>query len=266
MSKVGCWQHDVYVYAGTKLANFVFRCLLIAFTLLGLFRYREKRAGRNQGAQGYAKGKAKDRVVRLNLVVIGAGSAGLVSAYIAAATKAKVALVEKHRMGGDCLNTGCVPSKALIRSAKLLSHIVRSREFGIDRASAEFEFASVMQRVSRVIAEIEPHDSVERYTALGVECIAGDATITTPWTVEVVSEAGKRTLTTKSIAIAAGARPFVPPIEGIDKVRYLTSDSVWICVNCRSGSLCLRRDRSLRVDAGVRAAWPQGHADRMLPR
>ena len=165
--------------------------------------------------------------VDYNMVVIGAGSAGLVSAYIAAATRAKVALVEKHRMGGDCLNTGCVPSKALIRSARLLSHIARSREFGIARASAEFDFADVMARVRRVVAAIEPHDSVERYTRLGVECISGTAKITSPWTVEVATDDGPRTLTTRNIVIAAGARPFVPPIPGLPEVGYLTSETVW---------------------------------------
>jgi len=130
-------------------------------------------------------------------------------------------------MGGDCLNTGCVPSKALIRSAKLLSHIRRSPEFGIRQAEAEFEFAEVMERVQRVIREVAPHDSVERYTGLGVEVIEGAAKITSPWTVDVTTAEGTRTLTTRSIVIAAGARPFVPPIPGLEEVGYLTSDTVW---------------------------------------
>ena len=162
-----------------------------------------------------------------NMVVIGAGSAGLVSSYIAAATKAKVALVEKHRMGGDCLNTGCVPSKAMIRSAKLVSHIARSRELGIAHASAKFDFADVMERVQRVITAIEPHDSIGRYTGLGVDVIEGTAKITSPWTVEVQTAAGPKSLTTKSVVIAAGARPFVPPIPGLEDVGYLTSENVW---------------------------------------
>jgi dihydrolipoamide dehydrogenase len=162
-----------------------------------------------------------------NLVVIGAGSAGLVSAYIAAALKAKVTLIEKHRMGGDCLNTGCVPSKALIKSARLLSQIRRGQEFGLKTAGADFDFAAVMERVQRVVRTVEPHDSVERYTGLGVECIQGEAKITTPWSVEVKNAGGTRTLTTRAIVIAAGARPFVPPIPGIEKVDCLTSDTVW---------------------------------------
>ncbi len=220
----------VYVYAGTRLGEFrISAGLLIAFALLGIFPLVAKKAldavkARKVYAQWNDKRPAS---YDYNLVVIGAGSAGLVSAYIAAATKAKVALVEKHKMGGDCLNTGCVPSKALIRSAKLLSHIARAREFGIDHAAAQFNFADVMERVARVIREVEPHDSVERYEALGVECITGTAKITSPWTVEVQTAQGRKTLTTKSIAIAAGARPFVPPIPGVEQVGYLTSDTVW---------------------------------------
>ncbi|HVE90030.1 MAG TPA: FAD-dependent oxidoreductase [Burkholderiaceae bacterium] len=219
----------VYVYAGTKLGEFrISAGLVIAFALLGIFPLVAKKVlDAIKARKVYARWNDKRPAsYDYNLVVMGAGSAGLVSAYIAAATKAKVALIEKHKMGGDCLNTGCVPSKALIRSAKLLSHIARSREFGIE-ASARFNFADVMERVSRVVREVEPHDSVERYEALGVECIAGTAKITSPWTVEVETQAGHRTLTTKSIAIAAGARPFVPPIPGINEVGYLTSDTVW---------------------------------------
>jgi pyruvate/2-oxoglutarate dehydrogenase complex dihydrolipoamide dehydrogenase (E3) component/uncharacterized membrane protein YdjX (TVP38/TMEM64 family) len=220
----------VYVYAGTQLGQFrISPGLIFAFALLGLFPLIAKKVlDAIKARKVYAKwADRRPSKVDYNMVVIGAGSAGLVSAYIAAATKAKVALVEKHRMGGDCLNTGCVPSKALIRSAKLLSHIARSKEFGIARASASFDFAEVMQRVQRVITEIEPHDSVERYTGLGVECVTGTAKITSPWTVEVATDGGSRTLTTRNIVIAAGARPFVPPIPGLAEVGYLTSDTVW---------------------------------------
>ncbi len=158
-----------------------------------------------------------------NLVVIGGGTAGLVSSYIAAAVKAKVALIEKHRMGGDCLNTGCVPSKALIRSAKVLSYIRRHREFGIKHANAEVDFAQVMERVQTVIGKVEPHDSIERYNGLGVDCITGSAQIKSSHEVQVDG----RTLTTKNIIVATGARPFVPPIPGLDQVDHLTSDTVW---------------------------------------
>ncbi|HEX5638445.1 MAG TPA: FAD-dependent oxidoreductase, partial [Burkholderiaceae bacterium] len=220
----------VYVYAGTQLGQFrVSAGLIFAFVLLGLFPLIAKKVlDAFKARKVYAKWRSH-RPARYdyNMVVIGGGSAGLVSAYIAAATKAKVALIEKHRMGGDCLNTGCVPSKALLRSAKLLSHIARSKEFGIERASASFDFADVMERVARVVRTIEPHDSVERYTALGVEVIEGTARITSPWTVEVQTAAGPKTLTTKNIIIAAGARPFVPPIPGLAEVGYLTSDTVW---------------------------------------
>jgi dihydrolipoamide dehydrogenase len=158
-----------------------------------------------------------------NLIVIGGGSAGLVSALIAAAVNAKVTLIEKHKMGGDCLNTGCVPSKALIKSAKVASLIKRSNEFGINVSESNVDFAAVMERVQSVISKIEPHDSVERFESLGVECIEGEAKITSPWTVEI----NGKVLSARSIIVATGARPFVPPIKGIDQVDYLTSDNLW---------------------------------------
>ena len=159
--------------------------------------------------------------------MIGAGSAGLVASYIAAATKAKVALIEKHRMGGDCLNTGCVPSKALLRSAKLLSQIARARDWGIAEARASFAFSDVMDRVARVITAIEPHDSPERYAQLGVDVRLGTATVTSPWTVEVRNDHGTQTLTTRNIVIAAGSRPAVPSLPGLSEAGYVTSDTVW---------------------------------------
>jgi dihydrolipoamide dehydrogenase len=158
-----------------------------------------------------------------NIIVIGGGSGGLVSSYIAAAVKAKVALIEKHKMGGDCLNTGCVPSKALLRSAKMLSYAKRAKEFGFKKAEVEFDFKDVMQRVQDVIKTIEPHDSRERYTSLGVDCIEGEANLTSPHSVEV----NGKTLTARAIIVATGARPMVPPIAGLDKIDYLTSDTVW---------------------------------------
>jgi pyruvate/2-oxoglutarate dehydrogenase complex dihydrolipoamide dehydrogenase (E3) component/uncharacterized membrane protein YdjX (TVP38/TMEM64 family) len=218
----------VYVYAGTTLGEFRISVeLLLAFALLGIFPLIAKKVlDAIKARRVYAKWPRPGRFDR-NLVVIGAGSAGLVSAYIAAAVKAKVTLIERHKMGGDCLNTGCVPSKALIRSAKLLAHIKRSREFGVRQASADFDFADVMERVQKVIRTVEPHDSVERYSGLGVECLRGEAKITSPWSVEVKTPEGTRTLTTRAIVIAAGARPFVPPIPGIAEVGCLTSDTVW---------------------------------------
>ncbi len=225
----------VYVNVGTQLArvttlgDVLSPTLLISFALLGLFPLVAQRVLASlQARKVYARWlHLKPARFDYNLVVIGAGSAGLVSAYIGAATKAKVALIEKHQMGGDCLNTGCVPSKALIRSSKLLSHIARSKEFGIAHAQAQFNFAEVMERVARVVRTIEPHDSVARYSAMGVECMQGSAKITTPWSVEVRTAHGTQTLTTQNIIIAAGARPFVPPIPGLDEVGYLTSDTVW---------------------------------------
>jgi pyruvate/2-oxoglutarate dehydrogenase complex dihydrolipoamide dehydrogenase (E3) component len=173
---------------------------------------------------GWSKPRRFDR----NLVVIGAGSAGLVSAYIGSAVKARVTLVEQDRMGGDCLNTGCVPSKALIRSARVLARLRLARELGFDTAEVTFDFSRIMERVQRVIERVEPHDSISRYEALGVECLSGTATIRSPWSVEVQLASGEtRVLTTRSIIIAAGARPFVPPIPGLREANPLTSETVW---------------------------------------
>ena len=226
----------VYVNAGTQLAQIsslkgiLSPGLLGAFVLLGIFPLIAKKViDMFKARKVYAKWiHLKPASFERNVVVIGAGSGGLVTAYIAAAVKARVTLVEKHKMGGDCLNFGCVPSKALIRSAKFLSHVKRSREFGIDAADARFDFAAVMERVQSVINTIEPHDSVERYTGLGVEVIEAEAKITSPWTVEVKKADGSsETLTTRSIVIAAGARPLVPPIPGLKEMNPLTSDTVW---------------------------------------
>jgi pyruvate/2-oxoglutarate dehydrogenase complex dihydrolipoamide dehydrogenase (E3) component/uncharacterized membrane protein YdjX (TVP38/TMEM64 family) len=219
----------VYVYAGTKLGEFRASLgLLAAFALLGIFPLLAKRVLDALKARRVYARWTKPAHFDRNLLVIGAGSAGLVSAYIAAAVKAKVTLVEKHEMGGDCLNTGCVPSKALLRSAKFVHQASRSKSLGIDKADLAFDFADVMERVQRVIRTIEPHDSVERYTSLGVECLQGEAKIVSPWAVEIREAGGtKRTLTARSIVIAAGARPLVPPIPGIEDMDCLTSDSVW---------------------------------------
>jgi dihydrolipoamide dehydrogenase len=219
----------VYVYAGTQLGQFrISPGLVAAFVLLGIFPLVAKKVlDALKARKAYARW-SRPASYDNNLVVIGGGSAGLVSAYIAAAVKAKVTLVEKHRMGGDCLNTGCVPSKALIKTAKLLAQIRRSKDYGIRSATADFDFAEVMERVQDVVAKVEPHDSVERYTKLGVDCVQGSAKITSPWTVDVTLGNGQvRTLTTKNIVIAAGGRPFIPPIPGLREANPLTSDTVW---------------------------------------
>jgi pyruvate/2-oxoglutarate dehydrogenase complex dihydrolipoamide dehydrogenase (E3) component/uncharacterized membrane protein YdjX (TVP38/TMEM64 family) len=219
----------LYVNAGTQLARLeslrgiLSWPLIGAFVLLGLFPLAAKKAiGFIKARRVYARWKRPRRFDR-NLIVIGGGSAGLVAAYVAAAVRAKVTLIEKHRMGGDCLNTGCVPSKALIKSARVLSQIRRAKDFGFKKATLEFDFAEVMERVQRVITTVEPHDSAERYTQLGVEVLHGEARITSPWSVEIDGKA----LTTRAIVIAAGAEPFVPPIPGIERMECLTSDTVW---------------------------------------
>lgn len=225
----------VYVNAGTQLAKIesvsgiLSPAILGSFALLAIFPLLAKRLvawikARKVFTRWQTK---KPSRFDYNLLVIGAGSGGLVSAYIAAAVKAKVALVERHKMGGDCLNTGCVPSKALLRSAKFLAQTRKARQLGMQAIEVDFRFADLMQRVQRVVRTVEPHDSVERYTQLGVDCIQGEARMTSPWTVEVDTPAGKREISAKSMVIAAGARPFVPPIPGIDDVGYLTSDDIW---------------------------------------
>lgn len=219
----------VYVNAGTQLgqlkslSGILSGPLLISFALLGVFPLIAKKLVTILRANKELKRYSRPSSFDYNLVVIGAGSAGLVTSYIAAAIKAKVALIEKHRMGGDCLNTGCVPSKALIRSAKMIHYASRAKDFGLESMDVKFNFAAVMERVQRIIKQIEPHDSIERYNNLGVECIEGAARIVSPYEVEVN---GKR-LTTRNIVIATGARPLVPPIPGLEKIDYLTSDNVW---------------------------------------
>ena len=223
----------VYVNAGTQLASIqkpadvLSPGLLLSFVLLGVFPLIAKAiVSALQRRKVYAKWKKPRRFDR-NLVVIGAGSGGLVTSYIAAVVKAKVTLVEGHKMGGDCLNFGCVPSKALIRSAKLAKQLRTADKFGVTGATGSVDFAAVMARVQRVIADIEPHDSVERYTSLGVDVVQGQARITSPWSVEITTPTGVQTLTTRSIVIATGARPFMPPIPGLAEVGCLTSDTVW---------------------------------------
>ena len=224
----------VYVNAGTQLARIDTLAdvaspgVLASLALLGLFPLLAKKGVDLFRARKATRRWNKPARFDRNLVVIGAGSAGLVSAYIAAAVKAKVTLVEKHNLGGDCLYTGCVPSKALIRSARFLSLVKRAPEFGMRSAQAEFDFADAMERVQRVIQAIAPHDSIERYSALGVDVVMGSARIVSPWEVEVTQADGQlKRLTTRSIVIATGARPIVPPIPGIEQVEVLTSENVW---------------------------------------
>jgi len=224
----------VFVLAGTQLASIesvsdvLSPGLLASLVLLGLFPLVAKvvvNALKQKKLHArWPKPKSFDR----NLVVIGAGAGGLVTAYIAAAVKAKVTLIEGHKMGGDCLNYGCVPSKALIRSAKLAKQLKQAQQFGFKNVTGKADFSAVMARVHAVIRQIEPHDSIERYTSLGVEVLHGHAVITSPWHVKVTLQDGsQQTLSTRSIVIATGARPFVPQIPGLEDAGYLTSDTVW---------------------------------------
>ncbi|HIF9191369.1 TPA: dihydrolipoyl dehydrogenase [Photobacterium damselae] len=219
----------VYVNAGTQLgeintlSGIISLPVLISLALLGLFPLIAKAVMNQIQARKIYQKWQKPTSFDQNMVVIGAGSGGLVSAYIAAAVKAEVTLIEKHKMGGDCLNTGCVPSKALIRAAHNMVEIQRAAEFGVSTGPIAIDFKQVMTRVQKVISKIEPHDSIERYRSLGVNCITGEAIIRSPWEVEVDG----KIITTKNIVIATGARPLVPNIPGLQSVNYLTSDTVW---------------------------------------
>ncbi|MGE0387008.1 MAG: FAD-dependent oxidoreductase [Gammaproteobacteria bacterium] len=224
----------VYVNAGTQLANLeglsgiVSPALMASFALLGAFPLAARRfMWRWQRRRPYARWRRPASFDR-NLIVIGGGAAGLVAAYSAAAAHAGVTLVEAHRLGGDCLNTGCVPSKALIRAAAAAHEMRHAHRYGIASVEPVVSFHEVMARVRAVIAAIEPHDSAQRYTALGVDVVAGHARIVDPWTVEIEAPGvAPRRLSARGIVIAAGGRPFVPPIPGLDEVGYLTSDTLW---------------------------------------
>ncbi len=224
----------VYVNAGTQLAqlqslsDIASPGLVISLALLGIFPLLARGLLRVlQRRRVYAKWVRPARFDR-NLVVIGAGAAGLVTAYIAATVKAKVTLIEAHKMGGDCLNYGCVPSKALIKSAKIAHSMRHAQDYGLESTTPHVQFRQVMARIHDIIRAIEPHDSVERYTNLGVEVLQGHATLVDPWHVDVRFDNGEtRRMATRAVVIATGARPFVPPLPDIDDVDYVTSDTLW---------------------------------------
>jgi pyruvate/2-oxoglutarate dehydrogenase complex dihydrolipoamide dehydrogenase (E3) component/uncharacterized membrane protein YdjX (TVP38/TMEM64 family) len=219
----------VYVLAGSELAtltstgNILSPGLILALTLLGLMPLIMKKVMTQLALRRLHAPYQKPARFDYNLLVIGAGAGGLVTSYIAAAVKARVALIEQHKMGGDCLNTGCVPSKALIRSARFAAQQRRATELGFSPSQSRADFAAVMARVAEVIKQVEPHDNIERYQALGVECLQGQAHVISPWEVEVN---GQR-LTSRHIVIATGARPRVPNLPGLADVHYLTSDNLW---------------------------------------
>lgn len=224
----------VFVNAGTQLAQIESLSgilsfnLILSFALLGIFPFIAKGIlnvfKKRRVYKNYTKPKKFDR----NMIVIGAGAGGLVTSYIAAAVKAKVTLIEAGEMGGDCLNYGCVPSKAVIKSAKIAEQIRHGENYGLENATPQFSFKKVMARVHKVIADVAPHDSVERYTDLGVDVVKGYGKLIDPWTVEIkLNEGGTQTLTARTIVIATGARPFVPPLPGIEETGYVTSDTLW---------------------------------------
>lgn len=219
----------VFVNAGTQLgqlespAGILSPALLGSFVLLGVFPFIARSLLNRIKARRQLAAYTKPASFDTNMVVIGAGSAGLVASLIAATLKAKVTLIERHKMGGDCLNTGCVPSKAILRSAHVADEMRRAPEFGIAPVDVAVNFPKVMERVQEKIAAIEPHDSVERFTSLGVDCLSGEAKIVSPWEVEVNGER----ISTRHIVIASGARARVPVIKGLEDLDYLTSDTLW---------------------------------------
>lgn len=224
----------VYVNAGTQLADIeslsgiLSPKLIFSFVLLGLLPLIGKAIVNKIKQRKVYKKWQKPKKFDRNLLVIGAGAGGLVTSYIAAAVKAKVTLIEAGEMGGDCLNYGCVPSKAIIKSAKIVDQIKHGENYGLENVTPQFSFKKVMTRVHQVIADIAPHDSVERYTDLGVEVIKGYGKLINPWTVEIkLNDGTMQTLTARSIVIATGARPFVPPLPGIEESGYVTSDTLW---------------------------------------
>lgn len=224
----------VYVNAGTQLADIeslsgiLSPKLIFSFVLLGLLPLIGKAIVNKIKQRKVYKKWQKPKKFDRNLLVIGAGAGGLVTSYIAAAVKAKVTLIEAGEMGGDCLNYGCVPSKAIIKSAKIVDQIKHGENYGLENVTPQFSFKKVMARVHQVIADIAPHDSVERYTDLGVEVIKGYGKLINPWTVEIkLNDGTMQTLTARSIVIATGARPFVPPLPGIEESGYVTSDTLW---------------------------------------
>ena len=219
----------VFVNAGTQLGELTSTkgilspSLIISFILLGIFPWIAKRLVSIIQTRIILSKYQKPKQFDYNLIVIGGGAAGLVSSYIAATVNAKVCLIEKEKMGGDCLNTGCVPSKAILKSAKVLSYTRNPEKFGIDRLQADVDFKKIMNRVHQVIKKIEPHDSIERYTGLGVDCIQGEAKIISPYEVSV----NNTVISAKNIIVATGASPWIPPIQGIESIKYLTSNNLW---------------------------------------
>jgi dihydrolipoamide dehydrogenase len=223
----------IFVNAGTQLAtlnstgDILSVNLIISLFVLGLFPIVAKIASDLMNRRRIYAKWSKPKHFDYNLIVIGGGAAGLVSSYVGAAVNARVALIEKHKMGGDCLNTGCVPSKALIKTAHFIEQAKNSKRLGIQKADITFNFSDVMKRVQKVIKKIEPHDSVDRYTELGVTCYQGNAKIISPWTISIEGEEGEKKISARSIIVASGASPIIPHLPNINEINHATSDTIW---------------------------------------
>ena len=219
----------VYVNAGTQLAkvselkDITSPAILFAFLLLGIFPFVAKGIANFLKAQRVYRNFSRPQQYGYHTIVLGGGSAGLVAAYTTSTLQGKPLLVERGKMGGDCLNTGCVPSKSIIRSSKFIADMQRSKSFGISKTSYEFSYQNIIERVHNKIATIAPKDSIERYTDLGVDCEQGTASVVSPWEVEVN---GQR-YAAKNIIIATGATPLIPNISGLSDIPYFTTDTIW---------------------------------------
>ncbi|MFC7536756.1 FAD-dependent oxidoreductase [Sphingomonas sp. GCM10030256] len=220
----------VYTAAGTALASIdslgdvLSPKLLGAFLALALLPLVGKAASgwlqRRRALHGFRRPRRFDA----NLIVIGAGSGGLVASLVAAELKAKVILVERGEMGGDCLNTGCVPSKSLLRAAKAAAEVRRAGRFGVEAELCAVDFRNTMAHLRGAIAAIAPNDSVERFRGLGVDVRQASARLVDPWTIEIDS---RERLTARAILLATGADPVVPLIPGLAESGFVTSETLW---------------------------------------
>ena len=223
----------IFVNAGTELAkissvdDILSIPLLLSLLLLACLPFISKQLAKRVSCWRLYKSWQRPKKFDYHTIVIGGGAAGLVAAYTTQTLQGKVALIEKHQMGGDCLNTGCVPSKSILRTAKFIHDIGQHSNYGVQQAEFKLQFQQVMQRVREKISTIAPKDSIKRYNDMGVDCFQAHAQLLSPWQVEAVSENSKITISAKNIILAGGATPNVPTIPGLENINYYTSDNIW---------------------------------------